>query len=348
MPSILAYGAVEQGSAVSALNIERRETGPCDVKIQILFCGICGSDLHAIRNDWKDTTYPLVPGHEIVGKITELGSQAFLHFKVGDKVAVGCMVDSCRECSDCKEGFEQYCQAGTYTYNSFDQHLNQMTFGGFSESIVVDQKFVFKIPDNLDLAGAAPLLCAGITPYSALRHWNIGKGSKVGVVGLGGLGHMGVKLAAALGADVTLFTTSPDKIEEGKRLGATRVVLSTDAEQMKECANSLDLILNTASAQVKLDNYVALLKREGTLCLLGVPAIQEEPVTTADLIFRRRHISGSMIGGPKETQELLDFCAEHQITADVELIGSTAEEINNALDRLRKGDVKYRFVIRMG
>ncbi len=331
-------------SPLSPFSFERRQPGPHDIQIEILFCGVCHSDLHTARNEWTNTTYPCVPGHEIVGRVTKVGSKV-TKFKEGDLAGVGCIVDSCRHCSACKEGLEQYCEVGmTGTYNSPDPHLGGMTYGGYSERVVVDENYVLHIPKNLDPAAAAPLLCAGITTYSPLRHWNVGKGQKVGVVGLGGLGHMGVKLAAAMGAEVTLFTTSTHKTEDAKRLGAKHVVVSKDTEQMAKHANSFDFILDTVSADHDINAYLNLLKRDGTLVLVGAP---EKPLAVAafSLIPTRKELAGSMIGGIAETQEMLDFCGKHGITSDIELI--PIQKINEAYERMLRSDVKYRFVIDM-
>ncbi len=329
-------------SPLGPFSFERREPGPHDVQIEILFCGVCHSDLHTARNEWTNTIYPCVPGHEIVGRVTKVGSEVS-KFKEGDVAGVGCIVDSCRRCSACKEGLEQYCEVGmTGTYNSPDPHLGGMTYGGYSERIVVDENYVLHIPKNLDLAAAAPLLCAGITTYSPLHHWGVGKGQKVGIVGLGGLGHMGVKLAAAMGAEVTLFTTSPGKSEDAKRLGAKHVVVSKDPDAMAKHANTFDFILDTVSADHDINAYLNLLKRDGTLVLVGAP---EKPLAVAafSLIPQRKELSGSMIGGIEETQEMLDFCGEHGITSDIEVI--PIQKINEAYERMLRSDVKYRFVI---
>ncbi|HZU42027.1 MAG TPA: NAD(P)-dependent alcohol dehydrogenase, partial [Terriglobales bacterium] len=316
-----------------------------DVQIEILYCGVCHSDLHTVRNEWKEfmpTVYPCTPGHEIVGRVTKVGS-AVKKFKEGDTVAVGCMVDSDRTCPNCREGLEQYCDSGaTYTYNSEDKHLGGVTYGGYSQNIVVDQDFVLRVPKGLDLAGTAPLLCAGITTYSPLRHWKVGKGQKVGIVGLGGLGHMGLKFAHAFGAHVVLFTTSPNKTEDARRLGADEVIISKNQDEMLKHEGTFNFILDTVSAQHDINAYLNLLKRDGTLTIVGAP---EKPLPTAafSLIAKRRQFAGSGIGGIKETQEMLDFCGEHGITSDIELI--KIQQINEAYERLLKSDVKYRFVI---
>ncbi|MDD5274322.1 MAG: NAD(P)-dependent alcohol dehydrogenase, partial [Methylovulum sp.] len=311
----LGYAAHSNTSPLVPFQFERRELKPTDVHITILFCGVCHSDIHQARNEWGNASFPMVPGHEIVGKISKVGS-AVTKFKVGDSVGVGCLVDSCRTCPECQDDQEQYCNHPTFTYNSHDPHTGGNTYGGYSDNIVVDEHFVLKIADNLDLAAAAPLLCAGITTYSPLMHWQVGAGDKVGIVGLGGLGHMGVKFAKALGAEVVLFTTSPDKVADAKRLGADTVVISKNPEEMAAHALSFDFILNTVAAPHNLDAYTALLKRDGTLCLVGVPDQPHPSPSVGNLIFKRRSIAGSLIGGLKETQEMLDFCAEHHITSD--------------------------------
>lgn len=342
-----AYAASSASSGLAPATIRRRAPGPQDVQLEVLFCGVCHSDLHQARNQWQKfmpTEYPCVPGHEIVGRVTKAGG-AVRKFKEGDLAAVGCLVDSCRTCSACREGQEQFCEAqATFTYNAPDKHLGGVTYGGYSDSIVVDEAFTLRVPDRLDPAGAAPLLCAGITTYSPLRHWNVRKGQKVGVVGLGGLGHMAVKLANAFGARVVVFTTSPGKAEDAVRLGASDVVVSSDAAEMQEQVSSFDFILDTVSASHDLNLYLDLLKRDGTLTLVGAPETPL-PVGAFSLLFGRRQLAGSMIGGLRETQEMLDFCAEHGITADVEVI--PIQKINEAYDRLAKSDVKYRFVVDM-
>lgn len=346
MPSILGYAAEAAQAPLAPFSFDRRDPGPRDVDIEILFCGICHTDLHFARNDLGMSQYPLVPGHEIVGKVTRTGSEV-RRFSEGDLVGVGCMVDSCRTCSGCTEGLEQYCDQGpTLTYSVPDRQTGEITKGGFSQSIVVDQDFVLSIPNTLDPAKAAPLLCAGITTYSPLRHFKVRGGQKVGVIGLGGLGHMAIKYAKALGAEVVQFTTSPQKVEDAKRLGADDVVLSSSEDEMARHANSLDLILDTVAARHELDGYISLLKRDGTLVLIGLP---EEPHPAANpmpIIFRRRNIAGSLIGGVAETQEMLNFSAEHGIAADVEII--PIQQVNQAFERLLSGEVKYRFVIDMG
>ncbi len=342
-----AYSAVSATSPLAAATIERRAPGPRDVQIEVLFCGVCHSDLHQVRNEWQNTmatVYPCVPGHEIVGRVVAAGREV-TKFREGDLAAVGCMVDSCRSCDACQEGLEQFCSApATFTYNGPDKNLGGITYGGYSESLVVDEAFALRIANGLDPAGAAPLLCAGITTYSPLRHWNVGAGQKVGVVGLGGLGHMGVKLAAAFGARVVVFTTSPGKAEDAVRLGASDVVVSRNAGEMQKHLGSFDFILDTVSAAHELNPYLDLLKRNGTLTMVGAPE-QPLPVGVMSLLFGRRRLSGSIIGGIAETQEMLDFCAERGITADIEL--TPIQRINEAFERLLKSDVKYRFVIDM-
>lgn len=342
--NVKAFGTEAPEAPLKPLTIQRREVTPHDVEIEILFCGICHSDLHTARNEWRGTVYPAVLGHEIVGKITRVGN-AVTKFKVGDLAGVGCMVDSCRVCDSCKEGLEQYCEEGNIqTYNGADKHLGIQTFGGYSESIVVDEHFTLRIPENLDLAATAPLLCAGITTYSPLKHWGIGPGKKVGVVGIGGLGHMGVKLAKAMGAHVVVFTTSPAKKADAERLGADEVVLSTDPEQLNQQRNKLDFILDTVSASHDMNAYLSLLKRDGTLSLVGAPE-HPLPVAAFSLIPARKSLAGSTIGGIAETQEMLDFCGAHNITSDIELV--KIQQLNEAYERLLKGDVQYRFVIDM-
>ena len=341
--NIKAYGTEAVDVPLNSMNINRRELQHHDVEIEILYCGICHSDLHAVKNEWGGTVYPIVPGHEIVGKVRKVGDHV-TKFKAGDLAAVGCIVDSCRKCDHCNEGEEQFCESGwTVVFNSPDKILGGRTYGGFSESIVVDENYILHVPGNLDLASAAPILCAGITVYSPLKHWNAGAGKKVGIIGIGGLGHMAIKIAKAMGAHVVVFTTSPSKEEDAKRLGADEVVLSTDAQQMKKQPR-LDMILDTVSAKHNVNDYLNLLKVDGSLVIVGLPADQLA-VGAFNLISGRKSFSGSNIGGIAETQELLDFCAEHNITADVEIIG--VHQINEALGRLEKNDVKYRFVIDM-
>jgi uncharacterized zinc-type alcohol dehydrogenase-like protein len=341
--SVKAYSATSAKSPLGATTISRREPGPTDVQIDILYCGVCHSDLHFARNEWHGTTYPAVPGHEIVGRVRAVGPSV-RKFKAGDLVGVGCLVDSCRTCPECRDGLEQYCPGWVGTYGAEDKHLGGGTLGGYSQGIVVTEDFVLRIPANLNPAAAAPLLCAGITTYSPLRHWKVGPGQKVGIVGLGGLGHMGVKLARVFGAHVVLFTTSAGKADDARRLGAHEVVVSKDESQMAAHAGSLDFILDTVSAVHDLDPYLGLLKRDGNLTLVGAPG-QPLPVAPFSLIFRRRSFSGSLIGGLPETQEMLDFCGQHGITSDIEMI--RMDQINEAYERMLKSDVKYRFVIDM-
>jgi uncharacterized zinc-type alcohol dehydrogenase-like protein len=342
-----AYGAGSAASGLAPLTIRRREPLPQDVQLDVLFCGICHSDLHQVRNEWQSvmpTVYPCVPGHEIVGRVAKAG-RAVRKFKEGDLAAVGCMVDSCRSCSACREGEEQFCEGpATFTYNFPDKHTGGVTYGGYSESLVVDEAFALRVSERLDPAGAAPLLCAGITTYSPLRHWGVRKGQKVGVVGLGGLGHMGVKLAHAMGARVVVLTTSPGKAKDAVRLGADDVVVSTNAAEMKKHAGSFDFVLDTVSAVHDLNALLGLLKRDATLTLVGAPE-QPTPLGVFGLLFGRRRLAGSIIGGIRQTQEMLDFCAEHGITADIERV--PVQKLDEAYARLAKSDVKYRFVIDM-
>ncbi|MGC4116843.1 MAG: NAD(P)-dependent alcohol dehydrogenase [Myxococcales bacterium] len=341
-----AYSAASATSPLAADQIARRDPSEHDVQIEILYCGICHSDLHFVRNEWSafmSPAYPVVPGHEIVGRVTKVGSAVTRH-KAGDLVGVGCMVDSDGTCPHCKEGLEQFCPNMTLTYGSPDKHLGGVTHGGYSESVVVDERFVLRVPKNLELAGAAPLLCAGITTYSPLRHWGVTKGQKVGVIGLGGLGHMGVKFAHAFGAQVVVFTTSPGKREAARRLGADEVVVSTSAEEMRKHASSFHFILDTVSADHDLNAYLNLLRRDGHLCIVGAPS-KPLGVSAFGLILGRRSFSGSSIGGIAETQEMLDFCGTHGITADVEII--PIQKVNDAYERLLKSDVRYRFSIDM-
>ena len=349
MTSIRAFAATSAKAGLAQSSIPRREPGPTDVEFEILFCGVCHSDLHTVRNEWAawPTAYPCVPGHEIVGRVTRVGAKVS-KFKPGALAAVGCMVDSCGTCASCKESLEQYCDNGatTFTYNSPDKHKTApMTYGGYSERIVVDEKFVLRVSDKADLASTAPLLCAGITLYSPLKHWKAGPGKKVGIVGLGGLGHMGVKLAHSFGAHTVLFTTSPSKIEDGKRLGADEVVVSKDASQMQAHTRSFDLIVNTVAVAHDLDAFINLLKRDGTLVLVGAPEHPHPSPSIFGLIMARRSLAGSGIGGIAETQQMLDYCAAKNIASDVEVI--PIQKINEAYTRLSKGDVKYRFVIDM-
>ncbi|MBN9524325.1 NAD(P)-dependent alcohol dehydrogenase [bacterium] len=342
-----AYAAQSAKTPLTPHGITRRDPLPTDVQIEILYCGVCHSDLHQARDEWHDfapTAYPCVPGHEIVGRVTKVGKDV-KKFKAGDLAAVGCMVDSCRTCPSCAKGLEQYCtHFPTFTYNAPDKHSGGVTYGGYSDAIVVDEAFVLRVSEEANLAATAPLLCAGITTYSPLRHWKVGPGQKIGIVGLGGLGHMGVKFARAFGAHVVLFTTSPSKVEDGKRLGAHEVVVSKDAAAMKAHAGSFDFVLDAVSAEHDINAYLSLLKLDGTLCLVGAPE-KPLPVAAFNLLLPRRSFAGSGIGGIAETQEMLDFCAERGIGSDVEVI--PIQKINEAYDRLLKGDVKYRFVIDM-
>ena len=340
-----AYAAQSATTPLAPFTFERRDLLADDVSIDILFCGVCHSDLHTVRSEWDGTLFPCVPGHEIVGRVTAVGGDV-TKFAVGDLVGVGCMVDSCGHCPSCDAGEEQYCETTGLvgTYNGPDTVLGGHTFGGYSDHIVVKESFVLKVGhDEQDLAAVAPLLCAGITTYSPLRHWNAGPGKKVGVVGIGGLGHMGIKLAAAMGAHVVAFTTSPSKIEDAKKLGAHEVIVSRDADQMAAHANSFDFILDTVAASHDLDALTGLLKRDGTLTLVGVPEHAHPSPSVANLVFKRRSIAGSLIGGIAETQEMLDFCAEHGIVSDIEMIAM--QDIDTAYDRMQRSDVKYRFVI---
>ncbi len=344
MFSCTGYAAEAAQAPLAKFSFERREPEPTDVQIEILYCGVCHSDIHQARNEWHNTLYPCVPGHEIVGRVTVVGSDV-RRFKPGDLAGVGCMVDSCRSCPNCREGLEQYCdRMFIATYNGEDKRTGGHTFGGYSRSIVVEQDFVLRIPENLELAAVAPLLCAGITTYSPMRHWQVGPGQRVGVVGLGGLGHMGVKFGRAFGAEVVLFTTSPDKAEDAKRLGAHEVVLSRDPDAMAREAGRCDFILDAVSAQHDINAYLNLLKRDGTLVQVGAPE-QPLPVAVFSLIMRRRSFAGSLIGGIAETQEMLDFCGTHGITSDIEMI--RMDQINEAYDRMLRSDVRYRFVIDM-
>lgn len=343
--NVKAYGTEVADAPLKQLNIERREPTAKDIEIEILYCGVCHSDLHTARNDWGRTIYPVVPGHEIVGKVTKVGSEV-TKLKVGDLAGVGCMVDSCRECESCKQDLEQYCLSGlTGTYNGNDKHLGGHTFGGYSEKVVVDEHFVLKVPSNLDLAAVAPLLCAGITTWSPLRHWNVGKGSKVAVVGLGGLGHMAIKLAKGLGANVTLFSRTPGKKKDGLELGADEVIISTDNNQMNSVKGKFDLIIDTVPYVHDVNPYVSTLNINGTLVLVGYLGGLEPILNTASMIMGRKSVAGSIIGGIAETQELLNFCGEHNIVSEIEII--KIQDINEAYERMLKSDVRYRFVIDM-
>ena len=344
MPTTLAYAAQDAMSVLAPFSIERRDVGPDDVQIDILFCGVCHSDLHTVRNEWKNTLYPTVPGHEIVGRVSAVGTNVS-KFKLGDTAGVGCMVDSCQHCTACADDLEQYCENGfTGTYNG-PVFGGENTFGGYSSRIVVRQKFVLKISHKDQLAAVAPLLCAGITTYSPLRQWDVQKGQKVGIVGLGGLGHMGVKIAAAMGAHVVLFTTSAGKTEDALRMGASEVVISKDPKAMAAHQNTFDFILNTVAAQHDLDPFIALLKRDCTMALVGAPEHPHPAPNVFGLIFKPRRLGGSLIGGIRETQKMLDFCAEHGIVSEIETIAM--KDINTAYERMLKSDVKYRFVVDM-
>lgn len=344
---VKAFGTDAPESDMELITIERREIQPKDVEIDILYCGVCHSDLHTARNDWGGSVYPAVPGHEIVGRITGVGSEVS-KFKVGDLAAVGCMVDSCRTCSSCAQDLEQFCENGfTGTYNGKDKYIeNQRTYGGYSESVVVDEHFVLHVPENLDLAAVAPLLCAGITTWSPLKHWNVNENSKVAVVGLGGLGHMAIKLAKGLGAEVSLFSRSAGKTEDAKKLGADQVIISTDEEEMKAALNKFDLIIDTVPYEHDINPYMQTLAVNGTLVLVGfIGEFENDSVSTKPMIYKRRSVAGSLIGGIKETQEMLDFCGEKNIVSDIEII--KMQDINEAYERMLKSDVKYRFVIDM-
>jgi uncharacterized zinc-type alcohol dehydrogenase-like protein len=345
--TVRAFGATSAASPLSALGIKRREPGATDVDVDVLFCGVCHSDLHTVRDEWNSvmpTNYPCVPGHEIVGRVARVGGRV-AKFRKGDVVAVGCLVDSCRKCAACRAGTEQFCAGpATFTYNGPDAHLGGHTFGGYSARVVVDEAFVLRVPSGMDLAATAPLLCAGITTYSPMRRARVGPGRKVGVVGLGGLGHMAVKFGRAFGAHVVLFTTSPKKIEDGLRLGAHEVVVSTDAAAMAKHAGSFDFILDAVSAKHDLNAYLVLLALDGTLAMVGAPS-EPLPVSVFNLIMPRRNLTGSLIGGLAETQEMLDFCAAHEVASEIEKI--PAQKINEAYERLLKQDVRYRFVIDM-
>ncbi len=341
---VKAYGTESPTADLKQLQIERRTVTKKDVEIDILYCGVCHSDLHFARNDWGMTQYPVVPGHEIVGRVSPSRRRSQKH-KVGDIVAVGCLVDSCRTCQNCKDDLEQYCPEWVGTYGGYDKHLETNTHGGYSEKIVVDEAFVLSVPKNLDLAGIAPVLCAGITTWSPLRHWNVGKDSKVAVIGLGGLGHMAIKLAVALGADVTLFSRSTNKIADAKALGAHNVIISTDESQMGKVMGKFDLIIDTVPYEHDLNPYIGTLSTNGTLVVVGYLGPLDPMLVTVPLIMGRKSVAGSLIGGIAETQELLDFCGKHNITSDIEVIN--IQDINTAYERMLKSDVKYRFVIDM-
>jgi uncharacterized zinc-type alcohol dehydrogenase-like protein len=337
------YAALHAGARLGPFDFERRAVGPRDVRIEIMFCGVCHSDLHQARDEWGGSLFPMVPGHEIVGRVVEVGSEV-TRFKTGELAGVGCMVDSCGHCAECREGLEQFClNTLVLTYNSPDPILGGNTHGGYSSQIVVKEEFVLGVSPKLDPAAAAPLLCAGITTWSPLRHWQVGSGSRVGIVGLGGLGHMGIKFAHAFGAEVSLFTTSPNKADDARRLGADDVILSRDEQAMKGQAGRFDFILDTVAASHNLDTYLGMLRRDGTLCLVGAPDTPHPSPSAFSLISRRRQLSGSPIGGIRETQEMLDFCAEHGIASDVEVI--RMDQINEAYERMLRSDVKYRFSI---
>jgi uncharacterized zinc-type alcohol dehydrogenase-like protein len=344
MSEVKAYGAKKQAANLEQMIIERRDLQPDDVHIKITYCGVCHSDIHTVQNDWGNSKYPVVPGHEIIGRVEAVGANVS-NFKEGDLVGVGCMVDSCRECSACKDDLEQFCEKGMVgTYNGTDKHLGGHTFGGYSQEILVDQYYVLSIPENLDEKAVAPLLCAGITTYSPLAHWGIKEGDRVGVIGLGGLGHMGIKIAAAMGAKVVMITRSPEKADDAKRLGASEVLISKNDGDMKKHKGSFDFLLNTVPVGHDINPYLELLKRDSTMVLVG--AIEPlEPMHGGNLILGRKRVAGSLIGGIKETQEMLDFCGKHNIVSDVEVIDM--KEINNAYKRVQDSDVKYRFVIDM-
>lgn len=342
------YATLGAKKPLEPFTFERRELLPDDVSIDILYCGVCHSDVHQVRDEWAQSVYPMVPGHEIVGRVTAVGKDV-KKFKVGDLAGVGCMVDACRECASCDKDLEQYCAGTVFTYNAPDKHTGKMTYGGYSQHIIVNKHFVLHISEKMDspekLAAVAPLLCAGITTYSPMRHWQVSKGHKVGVVGLGGLGHMAVKWSHAFGAKTVLFTTSPSKTADALRMGADQVVISKNPNEMQSHAGSFDFIINTVAASHDLNPFLQLLKRDGTMCMIGVPDHPHPPVDTASLIFQRRSLAGSLIGGIKETQEMLDFAAKHDIVCDIEMIAM--KEINQAFDRVVRSDVKYRFVIDM-
>ena len=344
MKSIKSYAAQSADALLAPHLLDRREPGPEDVEIKILFCGVCHSDIHTVRNEWQGTMYPVVPGHEIVGKVTRVG-QNVTRFKIGDTVGVGCFVDSCRRCANCLSDHEQYCENGhTQTYNSLEQDKKTITYGGYSSHIVVTQHFVLSVSDKLPLEKVAPLLCAGITTYSPLRHWGVKAGDKLGVVGLGGLGHMAVKLASSMGAEVTMLSHSPEKEKDATKLGAHHFMLTTDKNHMQELTNTFNFIIDTVSAPHDYNEYLSLLKTDGVMILLGAPPVPS-PVAAFPLIMGRRSLVGSLVGGIKETQEMLDYCAEHNITSDVEVIN--INQINEAYERTLAGDVHYRFVIDM-
>lgn len=344
MTKIKAFAAQDAESTLGPWNLERRAPGPRDIQIEILYCGVCHSDLHQVRNEWGNSIFPMVPGHEIVGKISKIGSEV-KKFKVGELAGVGCLVDSCRNCENCKDGLEQYCLNGSSpTYNGLEQDKKTPTYGGYSKMIVADQDFVLRISDKLPLQSVAPLLCAGITTYSPLRHWNVGKGNKLAVLGLGGLGHMAVKFGVSFGAEVTMLSSSPSKKEDARKLGAHKFVLTSDADQLKSVQGNFDFIIDTVSAPHDYNEYLGLLKTNGVLICVGAPPAPAQ-IYAFNLIGGRKSIAGSLIGGLPETQEMLNYCADHQIVSDIELIN--IQEIHRAYDRMLKGDVKYRFVIDM-
>lgn len=342
MPATRAYAAQSATTPLEPWTLDRREPKPHDVALDILYCGVCHSDLHFARNEWGMTVFPVVPGHEIVGVVTAVGSHV-KKFKVGDRAAIGCLVDSCRECDNCKEGLEQYCQQGAvFSYNGYERDGSGITYGGYSKAIVCHEDFVLRVPENLDLAAAAPLLCAGITTYSPLRHWKIGPGMKVAVLGLGGLGHMGVKFAVSMGAEVTMLSHTPSKAADAQRLGAHKFILTTDEAQAKSVMGYFDFILDTVSAQHDYNFYLGMLRTNGKMVCVGVPP-EPTSIHATSLIFGRKSLGGSLIGGIPETQEMLDYCGKHNIVSDVEMI--RMDQINEAYERMLKGDVKYRFVI---
>ncbi len=345
MSTTIGYAVQNAQSPLAPFQFERREIGPRDVEIDILFCGICHSDLHQARNHWGTSQYPMVPGHEIIGRVSQVGSQVS-NIKPGDFAGVGCMVDSCRHCANCREGLEQYCLAGpTWTYNAKEPGFERMTYGGYSKRIIVNDHFVVKIPKQMDLKSAAPLLCAGITMYSPLRHWKIASGHKVGIIGLGGLGHMGIKLAKAMGAHVVMITSSPGKVADAERLGASDVLLSSDPSQLAKHTNSFDLLINTIPNAHDVNPYLQLLIRDGTMVLVGLLTGLEPSVLGVNIMAQRRRLAGSIIGGLAETQEMIEFCAQHGVGSDVEVI--SMDYVNEAFSRMLKNDVKYRFVIDM-
>ncbi|MCA0404502.1 MAG: NAD(P)-dependent alcohol dehydrogenase [Proteobacteria bacterium] len=345
MIPVKAYAALKAKKPLEPFSFERREVGEHDVLIDIKYCGICHSDIHQVRDEWGGSMFPMVPGHEIVGIVSKVGSKVS-RFKVNEKVGVGCLVDSCRRCGSCKEDLEQYCEnGGTFTYNGIEQDGSTLTQGGYSTQIVVDENYVLRLPDNLPLDAAAPLLCAGITLYSPLMHWKVGPGKKVAIVGLGGLGHMGVKLAHALGAEVTVLSQSLRKEADGKRFGADHFYATSDPQTFKKLANHFDLIICTVSEGIDWNQYLGLVKRDGTMVLIGVPD-KDVPLGASSLIFGRKSLAGSLIGGLKETQEMLDFCGKHNLSAEIELI--PIDKVNEAYDRVVKSDVRYRFVIDIG